>query len=272
MFLQLVLDASEDPDVAQGSFACGVRVGPGPRARLPRLPALHAFLDYAEDKAQGVGIWRRNDASFAGLSHKVLEVRASPHLRERKGASPWANHCFTWCASHVESSQQEYCSTVCNGSRSSSRTWVRDQERAPMARRLEESHAQGGNHTFALTADIAEARSQSRSVTGTSLDARSYINTVGTFGVASASYYWSRMTAAIGRISQYLVGDRAQTWHMLVADDYHLESGCEEYRSGVLHPLRNGWRATFLEQDSWGRCGIVGTTDQGDVTSSARER
>ena len=37
-FLQLLLDASEDPEVHLGSFACGVRVGP--RARLSRLPAL----------------------------------------------------------------------------------------------------------------------------------------------------------------------------------------------------------------------------------------
>ena len=39
-FLELLLDASGDPEVGLGMFARGVRVGPG--SRLPRLPALYA--------------------------------------------------------------------------------------------------------------------------------------------------------------------------------------------------------------------------------------
>ena len=61
-----------------------------------------------------------------------------------------------------------------------------------------------------------------------------YINTVGTFGVASASYYWSRVSPALGRLTQYLASDRAQTWHMAVADDHHLEAGGQSYRSALL--------------------------------------
>ena len=38
-FLELLLDASGDPEVGLGLFARGVRVGPG--SRLPRLPALY---------------------------------------------------------------------------------------------------------------------------------------------------------------------------------------------------------------------------------------
>ena len=38
-FLELLLAAAHDPDVSIGSFAAGVRVGPG--VRLPRLPALY---------------------------------------------------------------------------------------------------------------------------------------------------------------------------------------------------------------------------------------
>ena len=37
--VQLLLTAAEDPEVALGSFASGVRVGP--RVRLPRQPALY---------------------------------------------------------------------------------------------------------------------------------------------------------------------------------------------------------------------------------------
>ena len=56
------------------------------------------------------------------------------------------------------------------------------------------------------------------------------MNTVGTFGITSASYYWNRVGATVGRISQYVVGKSATVWHMLVADDYHLEAGGEQYR------------------------------------------
>ena len=61
-----------------------------------------------------------------------------------------------------------------------------------------------------------------------------YINTVGTFGVASASYYWSRVSSALGRLSQYLAGDGAYTWRVVVADDYHLEAGGEHCRSALF--------------------------------------
>ena len=60
------------------------------------------------------------------------------------------------------------------------------------------------------------------------------MNTVGTFGIASASYYWSRVAGAIGRLLQCLSGHTTTSWHMLVAGDYPLECGGAEYRSGLL--------------------------------------
>ena len=61
-----------------------------------------------------------------------------------------------------------------------------------------------------------------------------FVNTVGTFGIISASYYWSRVGAAVGRLSHYLAGYDATTWHMLVADDYPLECGGPSYRRGLF--------------------------------------
>ena len=52
-----------------------------------------------------------------------------------------------------------------------------------------------------------------------------FINTVGTLGVASVSYYWPRVAASVGRITQYIPGRSATTWHQLVADDFHREAG-----------------------------------------------
>ena len=61
-----------------------------------------------------------------------------------------------------------------------------------------------------------------------------FINTFGTFGTSSASYYWSRIGSGIGRLMQYVVGNSATTWIMLVADDFHLETSGAEYRSGII--------------------------------------
>ena len=91
--------------------------------------------------------------------------------------------------------------------------------------------------TFALTADVKEAHRQvpiapedwhlvaCQVQEGSTV----YVNTV-----ASASYHWSRVAAALGRLSQYLAGHRASTWHMLVADDFHLEPGGQAYIPALI--------------------------------------
>ena len=56
-----------------------------------------------------------------------------------------------------------------------------------------------------------------------------------TFGIASASYWWSRVAGAIGRIAQYIPGNSAQTWHLLVADDYMLNASGPAYREAIIH-------------------------------------
>ena len=125
------------------------------------------------------------------------------------------------------------------------RTRVRDQERSPIAsdlKRAMREKAELGQPTFALTADVSEAHRQvpihpsDWRFLGCQISKGSsvYVNTVGTFGITSASYYWNRVGAAIGRLSQYVVGDTAATWHMLVADDYHLEAGGKEYRFALI--------------------------------------
>ena len=84
--------------------------------------------------------------------------------------------------------------------------------------------------TFALTADVSEAHRQvsvhpsDRKFLGCRVreDGPIDINTVGTFGISSASDYWSRVYGAIGRLTEYLAGHSSATRHMLVADDFHL--------------------------------------------------
>ena len=132
-----------------------------------------------------------------------------------------------------------------NGIYVNRRTRIRDQERSPIAadiKRLMREKSRRDRRTLALTADVTEAHRQvpihpqDWHMLGCQVrpGATVYVNTVGTFGVASASYYWSRVAGAIGRVTQYCTGRQADTWHLLVADDYHLESGGPEYRPALL--------------------------------------
>ena len=95
---------------------------------------------------------------------------------------------------------------------------------------------------FALTADVKEAHRQvpihplGWHLLGCRVETSAdvYTDTVGTFGAASASYYWCRVSSALGRLSQYLASDSAHTWHVVVADDYHLEAGGEHCRFALF--------------------------------------
>ena len=82
--------------------------------------------------------------------------------------------------------------------------------------------ARHSDKTFALTADVAEAHRQipihprDWHLLGWQIEFECdvYINKVGTFGVASASCFWSRAAA------QCIPGRVATTWHQLVEDDF----------------------------------------------------
>ena len=89
-----------------------------------------------------------------------------------------------------------------NGIYVNRRTRIRDQERSPIAadlKRLMRQKSRRGRRTLALTADVAEAHRQvpihpqDWHMLGCQVKPGEavYVHTVGTFGVASASCYWS---------------------------------------------------------------------------------
>ena len=123
-----------------------------------------------------------------------------------------------------------------NGNLVNTSTHLRDQVRAPVApdlKRLVREKAKVGEVTFGLTADVKEAHRQVPihpdywRLLGCQLErgGEIFVNTVGTFGVSSASCYWCRVSAAVGRLTQYLISRYATTWIMLLADDCHVEVG-----------------------------------------------
>ena len=97
-----------------------------------------------------------------------------------------------------------------NGVAVSRRTRIRDHERAPAAADLKTRCAEEGKDR---REDFrTKPQTQRKHVIGTcwvvqiEVGGDEFINKVGTFSVASGSYYWSRAATAIGRLAQYIPG------------------------------------------------------------------
>ena len=259
-FLDLLLRVAEDPETGLGEYAQGVKVRPG--TRMPRLPALFKPkkkwrlasqadpLDYLEHAPDKEGVWRRNYSTLQAFEEQVLEVmydqasRGQIIVLTEKDAR---DRCPHLVIASLGAQRKEKPGVLFDGKHGlcvNSRNRLRDQERAPIAADLKRSmreKAKVDELTFALSADVTEAHRQvpihpdEWHYLGCRVipDGDVFVNT-GTFGIASASYYWSRVAGAIGRLLQYLSGHTSTSWHMLVADDYPSESGGPGYRCGLL--------------------------------------
>ena len=222
-FLQLVLRDADDPETGLGEYSQGVKVGPG--TRMPRLPALYRPkkkwrlasqvdpVDYLEQATDPGEVWRRNYSTLETFEQQVLEVM---HDQASRGqflvlSETKAKERFPDLVTASLGAQRREKPGVkitarvlfdgTHGLSVNSRTKLRDQGRAPIAAdlmRAMREKAKRDELTFALTADVTEAHRQvpihpddwhylgCRVVPGGEV----FVNTVGTFGVASASCYW----------------------------------------------------------------------------------
>ena len=215
-FLNLLLRVAEDPETGLGEYAQGVKVGPG--TRMPRLPALFKPkkkfrlasqvdpLDYLEHAPDKEGIWRRNCSTLQAFEQQVLEVmydqssRGQNHRSEGEGGEGQVSELgdrFTRCITQGEARRKVSARVLFDGTHGlcvNSRKRVRDQERAPIAADLKRSmrdKAKVDELTFALPADVTDAIHLDdwhylgcQVIPGGDV----YVNIVGTFGIASASY------------------------------------------------------------------------------------
>ena len=79
------------------------------------------------------------------------------------------------------------------------------------------------------------------------LDQSVWVNTVGTFGVASAGYWWGRAGAAVMRLAHYLQGRDRALWLLLYSDDsWATAQGEQVDRNLLLHLLVLGVLGTPL--------------------------
>ena len=190
-----------------------VRIGVG--ARLPRLPALYKRKkkwrlasqsdphDYLDDKAGSEGAWRSNYASIDELADKVEEVMEDQAERGqviRLSESEARTQFPDLVVASLGAQRKEKAGGVVtarvlfDGTHGISVNQKRSPIEADIQRILREK-SRAGLRTFALTADVAEAHRQ------VPIDRRDwhllgsqvrpggtvFVNTVGTFGVASAS-------------------------------------------------------------------------------------
>ena len=247
-YLSLLLEAADDPDKHLGEFARGVRgrkvTQPGsPRSRRRRLPGV-SLSSTTRWTALELLVSR---GSVEGVMDDQAERGQILRLTEKEARARFPN--LTLGANKKEKSTGEITARVLfddtHGIDVNRRTRVRDQERGPIAadiKRFLREKARYELPSFALTAGVTEAHRQ------VPIDPQDwhflaaqihpgswvYVNKVGTFGIASASYWWSRVASAIGRIALCIPGHSAHTWHLLVADDYMLDASGPAYREAII--------------------------------------
>ena len=198
--------------------------------------------EYLEDEIVGDPMWRQNYSSDTEHASQVIDVLNDQSKRGQSPKPPDAEarlqspHLVVALlgAQRKEELGRVFSARVLfdgsNGIPVNRRIRLRDQEHAPVAsdlKRCMRVKARRGQQTFTLTADVAEAHRQE-------VGGDVFTNTVGTFGIASASYYWSRVAASIERITQKIPGLSATTWHQLVADDFHPEVGRGHHRAALI--------------------------------------
>ena len=110
---------------------------------------------------------------------------------------------------------------------------VRDQQQTPMTGDIKTQlrvQSASGRPAYALTFDIEGAHENIpvhpddwayQAVRGVD-ENWVYIMLFGVFGMASISYWWSRLAAALLRMIHYVLGMDMQTWALLFADDYQV--------------------------------------------------
>ena len=79
-----------------------------------------------------------------------------------------------------------------------------------------------------------------------------FINTCGTYGFASAAYWWGRLAAMIHRACHYVSNGGPPTWMLLFADDWDVSAGGSDLLAALLTTL---WVMVVFEVPvNWRKC------------------
>ena len=263
------LKQASDPEKGLADFSEGVRVGVG--CMLPRVPAVYPRkrkwrLKEQEDPVAHLwqeptcGADNKNYSSAAELAEAVesqlelsVEKGQAFKLTEHEAREKYGDR-FVVAAlgAQVKSGSKETGDLTIrllfdgtHGVPVNKGIRVRDQDKSPAAQDIKRVLRELAEHSgpkFGFKVDVKDAH---RLIPISPQDwhllaCRSektkqvYINMTGTFGVASAAYWWSRAATAAIRGAHYILGHELASWLLLVADDLAMLIPHGKIREAVL--------------------------------------
>jgi hypothetical protein len=131
---------------------------------------------------------------------------------------------------------------------------------APDLKRLTGVEAESGEPHFALTLDVSDAHKTilihpddwPRQACQVRPGEDIFMHKTGTFGIASAGYWWGRFGAAVSRLMLYVLGEELPGWVLLFADDWDIDA---QGRNFVLTLLVAAWFLAVLGVPiKWKKC------------------
>jgi len=267
--LAALLQDAQDPDAAGiAGYAAGVRIGVG--VRMPRTPAVYPrkrkwalptqahpeLLDdfdftepvllenyrSAKDLQQEVEA-DLEDLRARGLCEKLTESEAKSRFGSR-----FVVASLGALVKRTTEEGERIIRLLFDGTKDvplNAAIRVRDQEippGAPDLKRVLRAQAEWPSTPFGLVADIKDAHRvvvihpSDRHLLGCRSRPHGpiYFMSRGTFGVASASYWWGRLAAGLLRLLYRVVPERALFWGMVLADDYKLEAAGPDFVEVLL--------------------------------------
>ena len=244
-----LLALAEDPDASDlAGFAQGVAIGVG--VQMPRLPSIYKRKTKWRLEAQRASavheeeaIWMDNYRSATAVLpalRKTLDedvklgrmIKMSSEDAMSKYGSRLRIASLGASVKGTDDHGEIAIRILHDGTRGvdvNTRIKVRDQDSGPLAADVKRVLRSQADHPepFKDLVDVKGAhrlipvREKDWDMQACRLDGESdvYLNTVGTLGIASASYWWSRAASALVRLTHYVVAHRAHLWLLLVADD-----------------------------------------------------
>jgi hypothetical protein len=248
-------------------MASGVHVGVG--VKLPRIPAVFprkrkwALESQRLPEGDGPGsfdtLWKDNYVSAKeateDLAMALREQATRGHvieLSEDKALDLYGKRLIIAALAAIPKAGADGSITFriihdgTNGVHLNSRIRVRDAGQFPTAPDLKLSlrmqEASGEPH-FGFSADVKEAhrmigiKEEDWPMLGCKAGKpveSVFLNTRGTYGVASAAYWWGRIGAALVRLVHYTWGSFLPGWLMLFADDWDVAARGRRFREIIL--------------------------------------
>jgi len=264
-----MLSDSQDPDVdGIAAYASGVRIGVG--VRMPRTPAVYPRkkrwalptqahpellddFDFSEpvlldNYRSARELQKEVEADLEDLRVRGLCDRLSEPEALRRFGSRFVVASLGALVKRTTEDGERIIRLLFDGTKDvplNAAIRLRDQEippGAPDLKRVLRAQAEWPSVPFGLVADVKDAHRvvvihpADRHLLGcrSRPDGPIYFMKRGTFGVASASYWWGRLAAALLRLLYRVVPDRALFWGMVLADDYKFEAAGPDFVEVLL--------------------------------------